>query len=284
MRSLLLSPWLTGTALSALIVSTAYWCHSLSRSGSVIAFFSGLFTFVVGGWLGSVLLVAFFFSSSLLSHWQTTNKKVAMTAFAKGGKRDAAQVLANGGLALAGMLLAGWKRGAGEWQQLGWLLFLATLATATADTWATEVGTLYHGMPRLLVNGRRVLPGTSGGVTWLGLCAAWAGATFISGTAWLGLALQLPSGIGAWHLSFLQGLLVLVAGFVGALFDSFLGATWQVQYFCPHCHTLTEKRVHSCGTPTQYHRGWRWLNNDWVNFLSTVIAGIVAIAGYQFLL
>jgi uncharacterized membrane protein len=58
-----------------------------------------------------------------------------------------------------------------------------------------------------------------------------------------------------------------IAGFLGALFDSLLGASVQAIYHCPSCEKETERHPsHSCGTPTTRTRGWGWLNNDWVNF------------------
>jgi uncharacterized membrane protein len=40
----------------------------------------------------------------------------------------------------------------------------------------------------------------------------------------------------------------------------------------------TEKALlHSCGHTTEYLRGWRWLDNDWVNFFCTASAAFVAI-------
>jgi hypothetical protein len=38
-------------------------------------------------------------------------------------------------------------------------------------------------------------------------------------------------------------------------------------YYCPADNKETEKYpLHTCGTPTVHTRGWKWLDNDWVNF------------------
>jgi uncharacterized membrane protein len=66
-----------------------------------------------------------------------------------------------------------------------------------------------------------------------------------------------------------------LGGFLGALFDSFLGATVQAIYRCPNCNKETEKHPrHTCGTETIPIRGWRWLNNDMVN-MGCALAGAV---------
>ena len=45
------------------------------------------------------------------------------------------------------------------------------------------------------------------------------------------------------------------------------GATVQAMYYCPTDKKETEKHpLHTCGTETVHIRGWKWLDNDWVNF------------------
>ena len=69
---------------------------------------------------------------------------------------------------------------------------------------------------------------------------------------------------------------VTLAGLVGSLFDSLLGGTVQAMYYCHTKKKETEKHpLHTCGTPTHHIRGWKWLDNDWVNF-SCSVAGVFA--------
>jgi uncharacterized membrane protein len=148
--------------------------------------------------------------------------------------------------------------------------FIGALATATADTWATELGTLSKTSPRLITNGMPVAPGTSGGVTPLGMAASALGACSMGYFFWAVKGLRKS-------LAFTP-LLALLSGMTGSCFDSFLGATLQAMYICPTCKTETEKHVHHCGSHTEFQRGIRWMNNDVVNVIATTIGGAVAIA------
>src|SRR5690349_21996611 len=95
---------LAGLIFSALIGGAAYRRGSLTRSGWLGAIITGTLTFGFGGWTWGLTLIAFFVSSSALSHFRQGRKQtLAGEKFEKGGRRDLAQTLANGG---AGALLA----------------------------------------------------------------------------------------------------------------------------------------------------------------------------------
>jgi uncharacterized membrane protein len=103
----------------------------------------------------------------------------------------------------------------------------------------------------------------------LGTLAALAGAVLIAV-----LAGAFTGGQKAW---FLLGIVPL-AGLLGSLFDSFLGATLQVIYRCPACNKETERHPrHLCGTETVKSRGWSWLNNDWVNFACSLVGAMIIL-------
>ena len=67
-----------------------------------------------------------------------------------------------------------------------------------------------------------------------------------------------------------------LGGLLGSLFDSFLGATAQAIYYSKARQKETEKAVEKDGTPNKLLRGWKWLNNDWVNFISSVVGALIA--------
>ncbi len=268
-----------GFVLSVLIALLAYRRGALAPSGALGAVVVGTGIFGFGGWVWGLLLIAFFVLSSLLSRYRAGEKAgLAADKFEKGHARDLWQALANGG---AGVLIAA---AYALWRPDAHLLaaFVGAMASVNADTWATELGVLSRHPPRLITTLAPVEVGTSGGVSWLGMLAALGGALTIGVSALVLLALDgLAGGRGFAAAGGLPRALGLIAaagigGVGGALIDSLLGATAQAIYFCPTCGKETEKRLHTCGTATLRRRGWRWLNNDMVNFLSSLVGALAA--------
>lgn len=250
-----------GALLALVVAGGGYRARALTLGGAAGAVVVGTAVFGVGGFAWGVLLVLFFVTSSLLSGWRAGAKSAAAEEFEKGGRRDLGQVLANGGIPALAALLGAALPGLDAYP-----LFIGALAVATADTWATELGLLSTASPRLITTGRRVSPGTSGGVTPLGLAAT------LAGGAMIGVAAALLAGLtGAAHLI----LAAICAALAGSIFDSLLGATLQGIYRCGECGVETERQVHRCGAATLPVRGWAFLNNDRVNLISVALgAGV----------
>jgi uncharacterized protein (TIGR00297 family) len=247
--------------ISTAIVALAYWRGSLAKSGAVGALFVGVIIFGLGGPIWGVLLGLFFVSSSVLSHFKEDEKQAAAEKFDKGHQRDIGQVLANGGLGSLAAILSALIPSA-----VWFPLFIGIMAAVTADTWATELGTLAQQPPRLITNGRRVEVGTSGGVSLLGTLVSLAG----------GIIIGLAAGLLEPALPILQGAVIGgIGGLAGSLFDSLLGATVQQIYFCDNCQKDTERRIHKCGHQTRPLRGWPWLNNDLVNVFASIVGGCI---------
>ena len=153
------------------------------------------------------------------------------------------------------------------------LAFAGAMATVNGDTWATELGVLSAVTPRLISNGKSVSRGTSGGVTWAGTGATLAGAGLI------GLVMVIfEPGAGM----FLMLIIIALGGLAGATLDSILGATIQAIYFDPIRQKETEKIVYmESGDPAAPVRGWDWMNNDMVNFISSIFGAFVTVALWQ---
>lgn len=88
-----------GLLLSAAIGLLAFRHNSLTSSGVAGAMLVGTLIFGFGGWTWGLTLIAFFVSSSLLSHYRQADKLAVAEKFAKGERHDLGQVLANGGAA-----------------------------------------------------------------------------------------------------------------------------------------------------------------------------------------
>ncbi len=265
-----MQPLLIGFGLGLAIALIAWRARALDRTGAWAAALCGGLVFGLGGLRWAVLLLAFFISSSALSRAFAHRKAGLSEKFSKGSQRDWGQVAANGGL---GALLAVTQAIFPD-QVWPWLAFAGAMAAVNADTWATELGVLNPQPPRLITSGKPVESGASGGVSLLGTVAALVGASLV---ALLAACFTPRPSSGLTPLVIM--IWVTLAGLLGSLFDSYLGATIQAIYRCPVCQKETERHpLHTCGTQTVQIRGWRWLNNDWVNFACS-LAGALLAAG-----
>ena len=253
----------TGFLFAVIIAYLAYRAHSLDKSGALAATVVGTIIFGLGGFSWAVLLMLFFITSSGLSRMFKKRKQGLDEKFSKGHERDAGQVFGNGGLATAFVLV----HFLFPESTVGWVGFAAALAAVNADTWATELGVLNPTPPRMITDLRkRVEKGTSGGVSLFGTFASLIGSFVIA----------LPAAWLTDNWSLLP--LITASGLAGSLFDSLLGATVQAMYYCPTDKKETEKHpLHTCGTETVHIRGWKWLDNDWVNFACGAAGVVVAL-------
>lgn len=143
--------------------------------------------------------------------------------------RSASQVMAN--LGLAGLIVAlAPLVSPAVWP----VLALAAMAEAAADTCSSEIGMAFPGKTVLITTWKSVPPGMDGGVSLFGTAAALLAAGVVAGAGRL-------LGLVPTHLL----VAIVLAGFLGSLVDSLLGA-------------LLERRG--------------WLNNDAVNLLGTATA------------
>ena len=256
--------FLAGAIFAAIIALPAWRVHALSRSGAIAAFIVGTVTLGCGGIGAAAVLLAFFITSIALSRVGKRRKRT-LTDIGKGGARDAWQVLANGGVATVCIALA-----AALHAPALVFAFCGAYAAATADTWATEIGTLMRRPPRSILTLRPIATGLSGGITLPGTLAEVAGACFIG---IVGLAV---GGVFGGPLPGVPVLLAIpVAGIAGATADSLLGATLQELRRCDACGRTCETNPHVCGAPTVLVRGIAGWSNDLVNAAATLIGAAV---------
>jgi len=251
---------LAGFLLAGAIASVARTVRALSTGGAVAALLVGTGA-AIAGWTWATILIVFFVTSSALSRFKHAAREARIGRIVeKGNERDAFQVLANGGVFAVGALLAA-ATGESAWAAAA----LGALAAATADTWATEVGTLAGAPPRSIVSFKPLPPGTSGGVTMPGTLASIAGAAFIAGVSYF-------TGIGRASAAIFAG------GVLGSLADSLMGATVQERRWCDGCSEATERRTHYCGRPTRVVGGVPGARNDFVNVVCTLVGAAAGAA------
>ena len=103
--------------------------------------------------------------------------------------------------------------------------------------------------------------GRSGAVSILGTVAAVAGSLLI-----------IMSSMFFVHISLYNLLLLTFSAFLASVIDSFLGATIQAQYIDSETSKITERRYDTQGGLNSLLRGYRWMDNDLVNFLAILSA------------
>ena len=196
------------------------------------------------GYIGLLTLITFFFFGNLVTHYKYDKKFKLGVAEAHRGMRDIQNVLGNG---LSPLIFAVLFAISSEHLHTLFLLgFSGAVATATADTFSTEIGQA-DGTPRLITTLQYVPVGTNGGVSLPGFAAAALGSALIAFVSLLFLGARAVTYIGAVFF-----IICLVAGFSGCLIDSILGATVE-------------------------DRNPLRLNKHHVNILATLSGGLIAM-------
>jgi len=246
-----------------LIAFIAYKAKSLTIGGAVGAFIMGFIILWATSFSGFFLFLLFFVSCTLVGkiskriRFTTLDKEVAEK---KGHTRDFMQVLANGLMATIAALL--WSI---SLENTALVMFGAAVAEATSDTFAGEIGRLSRCQPVSILNFKPVPKGLSGGVTVLGLIAA-----FLSSAA-----IALFWYLWFYDVSVLEAVLVCTMGFAGCLLDSVLGAGVQGIYYDPKAKQFFEDKERD-GRKLELSRGIRWVDNDVVNLISNIFSGLFA--------
>ena len=144
---------------------------------------------------------------------------------------------------------------------------VASLAEAFSDTVASGIGAFATRVYDPF-KWHKCEPGLSGGMSFPGTVASFAGAALISLIAYL---------IGMPGYGLTEMLIVFACAFLGCIFDSLLGSLLQVKYKCSVCGCVTEKQEH-CGNNTRKHSGCTYVDNDVVNMASCIFSAILATA------
>lgn len=208
---------------------------SAALTGGVTAFL----VFMGAGWAGILMMTVFFVLGTLSTSWRHDIKERFHIAEAGHGRRKASQVLANSGTA-ALMGLFGWMTPA--YTFLAAMLIACCFSSATADTMSSELGSVYGKRFYNILTFKKDKRGLDGVVSLEGTMAGLAGSIVIA---------SIYAFAFGWNRNFIG---ILIAGTIGNLTDSILGAT------------VERKGV---------------IGNDVVNFLNTAIA---AAAGYLYTL
>lgn len=209
----------------------AFLLRGVTTGGAVAGTACAFLIYLGLGPAGFATLVAVFAITWLCTRFGASKKQRLGLAQDKKG-RSAGQVLANVAIAsaCAGLSLRIWFLA---------IASVAALAEAAADTAQSEIGEIASRRVWMITSFRRVPPGTDGGITLPGTLAGVAAASIVA-------AVGFTTAVLPWRAS----VIAAVAGFLGTIIDSLLGATLE-------------------------RRGL--LNNNGVNFLGTLTAAAIAV-------
>ena len=214
-------------------VFASYKTNKLTLAGSLTGSVVALAIFAGAGFTGISMLATFFILSVLATSHKKAEKIKLTTDKHHPEKRNAGQVLANGGVAAILGLLA---YQIPSQTTFFTVLTAAALASATADTLSSELGTVYGRRFYNIINFKPDEQGRDGVISIEGTLIGIAGSTII--------AMVYALGLGWSNACFY----IIIAGTIGNITDSVLGATLERKAY---------------------------LNNDAVNFLNTVISSLI---------
>jgi uncharacterized protein (TIGR00297 family) len=191
----------------------AYRARTADLSGLFSAALIGIILLVFAAPQGPewfLIMLAFFILGSTATKYKYEYKKRIGVEQSQSGARGYRNVFANGIIAGAAAVLFGVFQ-----QPLFVVMYVGCVATAAADTLASEIG-VTGGIPHLITTLKQVPVGTNGGITVTGEGVALFGGFVVSFVAMI-LHVLTPQMMAICTL----------AGFVGTNIDSFIGATLE---------------------------------------------------------
>jgi uncharacterized protein (TIGR00297 family) len=201
-----------------------YWRKALDLFGSIFMIIMGIVIIFTAGanWL---ILIFLFLILGLVSTKYKHQYKKDIGVYE--GTRTLKNVISNG---IVPFIMAAFGNYGG---------FIGSIATATADTLASEIGVTVQ--PRLITTFKKVPPGTDGGISVVGTVAGIIGAGIIGIAAYL---------LGIFPDPYVTLKISIIAGTVGCFVDSILGA-------------VLERR--------------NYISNEYVNLIATITGAALGI-------
>jgi len=214
-------------AITSLLILALIGASSKARildaKGIIAAALLGLLVGCLGHWTWLLLLLAFLLSSHVATKWRFEEKAALGLSESSDGHRGWINVAANGGMpalvAILAFALDDWKNGL-------WM-FGASVAVATSDTWASEIGCLDDRV-RMITTLKSCEAGVNGGFSPNGQLAAASGGLLIGVSA---LAASLVMFSATINDQFMLAAIVAGLGFLGCQIDSVLGAVLENRGF-----------------------------------------------------
>ncbi len=189
----------------------AYALHALDKKGSIAAAILGIFVLQFGGVYPFLALLIFVIMGVLSTKYKYSEKLRTGIAQERKGIRSWGNVLGNGLGTAIFVILEYITR-----QDFLWAAAFASIATANADTLASELGKVLGKDPRMITNFKPAKPGVNGAISIQGEFFALVGAMAIGVIAMVVTQYK-------WQIF----LATLLGGFIGCNIDSIVGATLE---------------------------------------------------------
>lgn len=245
--------------LSFLLALLAYIKKAMTRDALILAFVCSFFITFCGG-ISSFLILTFVFLGTIIASkiGQDKRNKINQNKIEKSGKKDILEIIANVATGTLTIIIYGITK-----NEIFLIMYDSIMAESLADSLASDIGVLSKKKPINIKTLKIGEPGLSGNISLLGLISSLIG-SFIIGLLYF-----------IFNRNIYALLIITICGFLGALFDSYLGAFIQVKYKCPKCGEITEQKIH-CKTKTEYCKGNKKINNDLINLLSNIFSGLIS--------
>lgn len=221
-----------GNIVIALILCTAlsvfaYKKNIFNARGGISAFILGIII-AIANLYWFLILLFFLITSSIATKYKYPYKEERMLAEGIKGARDINSVLANGlvsmGIAIIYLFDANYKLFNLN-SDFYTILFMSSVASASSDTFASEIGVLSD-KTYLITNFKRIKVGTDGGISVLGEIASLFGALIIAFFGSLLYYFKIANYNSTIPIFYFLAI-PFVIGFVGCQIDSYLGAIWE---------------------------------------------------------
>lgn len=209
------------------IVAASVATRKLTAGGALTGAVIAIMVFLGFGYTGVSMLAAFFILGTIATVWKKKTKVSVRAQHDQSTRRDAGQVLANGGVAaLTGALSYVFPQEA----RLCNLMMAASLSSAMADTLSSELGMIYGTRFYNIISLKKDARGLDGVISLEGTLIGVIGSAII--------ALIYAVGLGAGN----GFRIIILAGTIGNLSDSVLGALLERK------HLLTNNSVNFLNT------------------------------------
>lgn len=221
-------PWLI---VNGVLAIAGYYARSVSFSGAIGGWFLGTILILGAGWPMYVALLTFFIIGTAATKLGYQRKAKLGLAQEGGGRRGFSHAFSNVGVAaicaIAVSRLSRVDASPLEWMTLAYLMGIASLATAAADTTASEIGQLIGRRAFLPLTLKRVPVGTEGAISIEGTLAGLVAGFVVALAAVTSMQYGLELSVTPLAIP-----LVTASAFLGSYLESIAGS-WNRKRISP---------------------------------------------------